>query len=503
MPPTSLKGQTLGKYRILKLLGKGGMARVYRAYHPKLDRYVAVKVLRSDLVEDEEFLARFQREAQAVAGLRHANIVQVFDFDVQDGLYFMVMELLEGDTLKTRLNDYRIQEELMPLGEVTRVLLDVLDGLSHAHEAGMIHRDIKPANILLTKRGEAVLSDFGIAHIIGATQHTASSALMGTLNYMAPEQGLEGKCDARSDIYALGIVLYEMLTQRPPFQADTPLAVLMKHINDPLPPPREITPQLPKSFQRVVLKALDKTPENRYQSAGEMAQVLVEAAKEAKVELPAHISLPLSFTTDEAPSESVIVLSGSARQKIPPSEFASQDTDPSISQQSLLELDRQLQRVSALAEKEVARKTVGAGPILKATGVFLIVNSLAIIIAGITGWEVFNSAWPMELFLAACILSGVMASTRSIWLMIPVGIISGNGLLFLYCTVTGFWHQWNFLWVFEVWLLFGVIWWTIKAGNQKERGRRLAYSLGWVLGITLTVLSIGTLAFSVIAGDSP
>jgi serine/threonine protein kinase len=256
MVSAPLEGQMLGKYRVLEPLGRGGMARVYRAYHPQLDRYVAIKVLRSDLVEDAEFLARFRREARAVAALRHSNVVQVFDSDVEGDVYYIVLELLEGDTLKTRLNDYRVRGEHMPLGEIVRVMLDVLEGLAYAHGEGMVHRDLKPANILLTKRGEAVITDFGIAQIVGSTQQTASGALMGTLNYMAPEQGLEGQSDVRSDIYSLGIMLYEMLTQQVPFDADTPLAVLMKHLNDPLPLPRQIEPDIPEPFERIVLKAL-------------------------------------------------------------------------------------------------------------------------------------------------------------------------------------------------------------------------------------------------------
>src|SRR5512140_719402 len=145
MSPSNLEGMTLGKYRILEPLGRGGMAQVYKAYHPQLDRYVAIKVLRSDLVEHEEFLARFRREAHAVSGLRHPNIVQVFDFDVQgDDTYYMVMELLEGDTLRARLNEYRARGERMPLPEVLRILADVLNGLAYAHSEGIIHRDIKP-----------------------------------------------------------------------------------------------------------------------------------------------------------------------------------------------------------------------------------------------------------------------------------------------------------------------------------------------------------------------
>ncbi|HVM70175.1 MAG TPA: serine/threonine-protein kinase, partial [Anaerolineales bacterium] len=192
MAPLSLEGQSLGKYRILEPLGRGGMAQVYKAYHPQLDRYVAVKILRSDLVEEEEFLSRFRREARAVAALRHPNIVQIFDFDVQNDLYYMVMELLEGDTLKAYLNSLRVRGEKMPLGEMVRIFNDVLAGLAYAHGEGIIHRDLKPANIMLTRHGQAVLTDFGIAQIVGGTQYTVSGALMGTLSYMAPEQGLNG-----------------------------------------------------------------------------------------------------------------------------------------------------------------------------------------------------------------------------------------------------------------------------------------------------------------------
>jgi serine/threonine protein kinase len=330
MTSGSLEGQMLGKYRVLESLGRGGMARVYRAYHPRLDRYVAIKVMRPDLAEDDEFLARFQREARAVAALRHANIVRVHDFDVEGDIYYMVMELLAGDTLKTRLNDYRVRGEQIPWGEMVRIVLDVLDGLAYAHSERIIHRDIKPANILLTRRGEAVVGDFGITHIVGGTRHTASGALIGTLEYMAPEQGLEGRCDARSDLYSLGIVFYEMLTQRTPFDADTPLAVLMKHIHDPLPLPRKSNPEIPEPLERVVLKALAKRPEDRYQGAEQMAKALRAAAEEADIPLPTRISQPLSFTTAESPSESVAVISGTTRQVIADARFADDETDVTL-----------------------------------------------------------------------------------------------------------------------------------------------------------------------------
>jgi tRNA A-37 threonylcarbamoyl transferase component Bud32 len=513
MGPLSLQGQTLGRYRVLNPLGRGGMARVYRAYHPQLDRYVAIKVLRSDLMEEESFLARFRREAQAVAALRHPNIVQVFDFDVQNDIYYMVMELLEGDTLKTRLSDYRVRDEHMPLGEMVRVLLDVLDGLAYAHGKGMIHRDVKPTNIMLTKNGQAVITDFGIAQIIGGTHHTVSGALMGTLTYMAPEQGLEGLSDARSDIYSLGIVLYEMLTQHTPFDGDTPLAILMKHLNDPLPLPRHVDPAIPEPFERVVLKALAKQPEDRCQSAAEMAQMLRAAAQEAEIELPARISLPLSFTTVEAPLEWVAVLSGTARDKIPDTQFAGEDTDAMLGQRLAAEsairktgegIGRRLREVVGRARRLVVRPAgqgvsperrernraiVGAIGLVSALAV--VINLVALWAAGLTGrWVILEKGWPMELFLAGLALCAVMVITTSIWMLIPVGIVLGNGILFSYSTLTGNWDHWVFLWALDLLLVIGTVLVTIWLADHRDFARDLSRVLGWVLGLLAAVWAI-------------
>jgi serine/threonine protein kinase len=520
----SLEGQTLGKYRILDPLGRGGMARVYRAYHPQLDRYVAIKVLRADLVEDDEFLARFQREARAVAALRHGNIVQVHDFDLQADVYYMVMELLEGDTLKARLNDYRAHGEQMPPGEMIRVLLDVLEGLSYAHSEGMIHRDIKPANILLTKRGQAVVTDFGIAQIIGSTRYTVSGALMGTLNYMAPEQGLEGKCDARCDIYSLGIVFYEMLTQSVPFDADTPLAILMKHLNDPLPLPRKIVPTIPEPLERVVLKALTKDPAGRYATVDEMAEALHAAATEAGIELPERISLPRSFTTPEAPSESVAVLSGTAREKIGDGRFAADETDTSLRERLVAEratlppiqaprssapapvapvgsdaaasvlgvvgavialIGGGLSRLAPGLDRFLTAETRGriARVILSGIGVVVAYNLIAVWIGGFTGWwGLYDTGWPLELVAAGVGLAVIMYGTSSIWLAIPAGIVMGNGILFSYYQITGNWRHWAFLWPLEPALVGGTVWLTIWLGRRDDASRRIARPLGCALG---------------------
>ncbi len=495
MPADSLEGQNLGKYRVLEPLGRGGMARVYRAYHPQLDRYVAIKVLRSDLVEEEEFLARFKREARAVAALRHPNIVQVFDFDVQDGLYYMVMELLEGDTLATRLSDYRAQDERMPWGEVMRVLLDLLDGLAYAHSEGMIHRDVKPANILLTRHGQAVLTDFGIAQIVGGTRHTVSGALMGTLAYMAPEQGLEGRCDARSDLYSLGIVFYEMLLGEPPFDAETPLAILMKHLNDPLPLPRQRDPAIPEPLERVVLKALAKHPGDRYQSAGEMAEALWRAAEEADIKLPERVSLPLSFTTPAAPSESVAVLSGPARQRVRDAEFATGETDARLGQRLAAEAaegaagppsepiaggsrDRAARQGAwerLLAEVPAVGRQRREWEILSAVALLALGNLAALLVGSVTGWwGMWGRGWPFELLLVGLLLATIMAATRSIWLLIPTGIVLGNGYLMSFYALTGAWPLWAFLWPAEPLLIGGTVWYTIHLAGQGDRADRMA-----------------------------
>ncbi|MCB9421235.1 MAG: serine/threonine protein kinase [Ardenticatenaceae bacterium] len=486
MARTSLEGQTLGKYRVLEPLGSGGMARVYRGYHPQLDRYVAIKVLRSDLVEDETFLTRFRHEAQAVAALRHPNIIQVHDFDVADDIYFMVMELLDGDTLHTRLNDYRVRDEQMPWGEMVRILLDVLDGLAYAHQEGMVHRDIKPANILLTRRGQAVLADFGIAQIVGGTRHTVSGALLGTLNYMAPEQGLEGVSDVRSDLYSLGVVFYEMMTRRPPFDADTPLAILLKHVNDPLPLPRELNPNIPVLLERIVLKALAKDRNGRFQSAAAMAAALKKAAAEAKIDLPPRISLPLSFTTDDAPAESVAVYSGTARAKLADVEFAAQDTAATRFEDmaaDLTALKAQEPPVSRVTANPAALEKPGKQSLwrtmMNGAGVVLLFNMVVVIVSGRAGpgWF-FEQGWPTELLLVALFFCQLMIHRRSIWLFIPAGLLFGEGVLMSYYSVSGNWNDWAFLWPLQIFIIMAVLWYTINRAAPSPQAKELAVSLG-------------------------
>src|SRR3972149_3842205 len=265
-----LVGTTRGRYRVLARLGRGGMADVYKAFQPSLDRYVAIKVLHPSMVEDKEFVGRFQREAKSVAALRHSNIIQVFDYDSQGDTYYMVMEFIDGPTLKAALEEVHHRREQLPLDVALRIVSDVGSALGYAHEQGVVHRDIKPANILLDRAGRVILTDFGVAKILTGTKVTVTGTVLGTPAYMSPEQGMGEHGDSRSDIYSLGVVLYELATGRLPFDADTPLAVLLKHVHDPLPLPREVNPSLPEDIERIILKALAKEPADRYATVQEM-----------------------------------------------------------------------------------------------------------------------------------------------------------------------------------------------------------------------------------------
>jgi serine/threonine protein kinase len=285
MSSRSLIGQTVGKYQVVENLGRGGMAEVYKAYQETLDRYVAIKVMHSFLADEKGFLGRFQREARAMAALNHPNIVGVYDFDIFEEMYYIAMEYVSGGTLKDLIESMSDQEESLPLSVSTRVVLEVADALAYAHGRGMVHRDIKPGNIMLTEDGRAVLTDFGIAKILSGPTFTATGAMVGTPAYMSPEQGLGKPGDERSDLYALGVLFYQMATGRLPYDADTPLAVILKHVNEPVPTPTDLNNDIPAAIQSVIVKAMAKDPEERYQSANEMIQKLQEAAKDSDLDL--------------------------------------------------------------------------------------------------------------------------------------------------------------------------------------------------------------------------
>ena len=272
--------QAFGKYAVVELIGRGGMADVYRARHPALARDVAIKVIHPHLATEPGFDERFAREARLVAGLRHPGIVQVHDFDVVDGQPYMVMEFVDGGTLKDHLAHLRARGAVMSLEEIARLLVPIADALDYAHARGAVHRDLKPANILMTSGGDPVLSDFGIAKILeDSIQISASGALIGTPAYMSPEQAGSLPVDARSDQYSLGVMLFEMVTGRVPFHGESPTAVMVQHLRDLPPEPCLLNPSLPPAVQRVILKALAKDPAARFATTGEMARAFTVAVR--------------------------------------------------------------------------------------------------------------------------------------------------------------------------------------------------------------------------------
>jgi len=274
---SNLLNQSLGRYHILEQLGEGGMATVYKAYDTRLETDVAVKVIRTERLAPEilqRSLKRFEREAKALARLTHPHIVKVTDFGEYEERPYLVMEYLPGGTLKGR-----IKQGPIPWGDAIRLLLPIAEALDFAHSQNMIHRDVKPSNILLTERGQPMLTDFGIAKILDLeeTQDLTGTGMgVGTPEYMAPEQWT-GKASALSDQYSLGVVLYEMLTGRKPYIADTPAAILLKQATEPLPRPGQFARDLPEKVEKILLKALAKNPEDRYPSMGGFAAALESA----------------------------------------------------------------------------------------------------------------------------------------------------------------------------------------------------------------------------------
>ena len=256
-------GQMFGPYKIIHKIGAGGMATVYKAYHAAMDRYVAVKVLPHEFASRKEFLGRFEQEIKVIAKLEHPHILPVYDCGESEGIPYLVMRYLDAGTLKEHISTGGLS-----LAEIDRFFSQFAEALGYAHEQGVIHRDIKPTNALVDQRGDIFLTDFGIAKLIeGTAQFTASGALVGTPAYMSPEQGQGAPVDHRSDIYSLGVVLYEMLTGIVPYEAETPVAVILKKIQEPLPPPSSINPEIAPSLEKVVLKALARDVEDRYESA--------------------------------------------------------------------------------------------------------------------------------------------------------------------------------------------------------------------------------------------
>lgn len=274
-----LIGTMLGNYRILTLLGQGGMARVYRARQENLDREVAVKVLPPWFAADQNFVRRFNQEARLVANLSHPNIVTVHDASEYRGHLYIVMQLVDGGTLKQRLDQLQARGQTMDIMEAAPIFIQLASALDYAHEQGVIHRDIKPVNVLMDRTGRPILSDFGIAKALADNreQLTRPGAGVGTPEYMSPEQCQGGSVDGRADIYALGVMLYEALTGRTPFMGDNYPALAHSHIYEPPPRPSSINPTIYPAIEQIVLTALMKDRQQRYQRACEMGNALEQA----------------------------------------------------------------------------------------------------------------------------------------------------------------------------------------------------------------------------------
>ena len=263
-----------GRYELIEKIGDGGMAIVYKARCRLLNRYVAIKILKPEYTKDVKVLDNFRRESQAAASLSHPNIVNIYDVGREGNIHYIVMELVEGETLADMID----QEAPMPYKKVINITRQIAAGLSFAHKNNIIHRDIKPHNILMTKDGVAKIADFGIAKAISEStimkNTTSDDMVMGSVHYFSPEQARGGYVDAKSDIYSLGIVMYEMLTGRVPFDGDSPVAIALMHMNDPMTPPSYYVSGIPPRLENIILKATDKVQVNRFASVDELIREL-------------------------------------------------------------------------------------------------------------------------------------------------------------------------------------------------------------------------------------
>lgn len=274
-----MKGQKISdRYQIIKSIGEGGMANVYLAYDTILDRNVAVKVLRGDLATDEKFVRRFQREALSASSLSNPNIVEVYDVGEDNGEYYIVMEYVEGKHLKKLLK----KRGKLTVPEVIDIVLQITNGLSVAHDSYIIHRDIKPQNILILDNGLIKITDFGIAVAMNATQLTQTNSVMGSVHYLPPEQASGKGATLQSDIYSIGILMYELLTGKLPFKGDNAVEIALKHLKEPMPSIRDEIPDIPQSVENIILKATAKNPKNRYADAREMHEDLKTCLDESR-----------------------------------------------------------------------------------------------------------------------------------------------------------------------------------------------------------------------------
>jgi len=382
-------GETLGgRYKIEDILGKGGMSAVYKASDPNLKRVVAIKLIHPHLSDNPEFVVRFKEEAAAVAQFRHSNIVQVFDFNNQGDTYYMVLEFVPGETLQARLKRLNATDRRLPTPDVIKIASQICDAADYAHRRSLVHRDIKPANVMLDVHGQAILMDFGIAKIVGGQFHTATGATVGTASYMSPEQIRGERVDERSDVYSIGVTLFEMVSGRPPYEAESAMTLMMMHLNDPLPDLRQLQPYVPADLVAVIEKALAKDRDARFQSAGEMATALrqvldrVQSAADGAtvVEAPQRDELPLDRTVAEmrmtrgAPATPAPVTGAAASRDVA---AAPARGTPAVQQQGAGD-GVVAPKPTSLAGRKLSPAVIGAG-----IGGAMVLIALALVLSGL------------------------------------------------------------------------------------------------------------------------
>ena len=297
-----LEGKILGnRYEIIEKIGNGGMATVYKSKDKVLNRYVAVKVLRDEFTTDEEFIKRFRIEAQSAASLTHPNIVSIYDVGNEGSLYYIVMELIKGKTLKEIINE---ENGPLPWKWSLNIVIQIASALETAHKNNIVHRDIKPHNIIITEDGVAKVTDFGIAKAVSNSTITAFGTTIGSVHYFSPEHARGGYTDAKSDLYSLGVVMYEMLTGRVPFDADTPVSVALKHMQEQPVEPKELNDNIPQVVNDIIMKAMQKDVNLRYQSATDMLKDLNSALKNPD-ENCVHIGSNVDAATQRISTEEI------------------------------------------------------------------------------------------------------------------------------------------------------------------------------------------------------
>ena len=290
------KGQKINdRYEVIRSIGEGGMANVYLGYDTILDRNVAIKVLRGDLSNDEKFVRRFQREALSASSLAHPNIVEMYDVGEDDGLYYIVMEYIDGVTLKQLLK----KRGNLTLSETLDIMLQLTDGMAHAHDSYIIHRDLKPQNIMIKDDGQIKITDFGIAMALNSTQLTQTNSVMGSVHYLPPEQASGKGATIKSDIYSIGIIFYELLTGKLPFKGENAVEIALKQMRNPLPSLKDDYPEIPQSIENIIMKATAKNPKNRYEDARSMHEDLLTALDDDRLdEEPIEFKYPENDSDD-------------------------------------------------------------------------------------------------------------------------------------------------------------------------------------------------------------